>query len=94
MVFLRQLSRSIPRTISRSIPVAARFSTTTLAARLSRPAIPSLVTRTLSQQKYPAFSTGRILKEPAGECMSFFIIGGTSEEMRPSAIAQVLPIGS
>jgi len=67
MVFLRQLSRSIPRTISRSIPVAARFSTTTLAARLSRPAIPSLVTRTLSQQKYPAFSTGRILKEPAGE---------------------------
>ncbi|KUL84582.1 hypothetical protein ZTR_08755 [Talaromyces verruculosus] len=63
MLSLRTLARSAPRAFARSYSVAARPTT----ARLATIQRPSLLQKSFVKCQYPAFSTARILREPAGE---------------------------
>lgn len=64
MLSLRAFTRSAPRAFSRSFSVAARPTTARLSTAFQRP---SLLQKPVTKYQYPAFSTARVLREPAGE---------------------------
>ncbi|EEA18977.1 Mitochondrial acidic protein mam33 [Talaromyces marneffei ATCC 18224] len=64
MLSLRAFTRAAPRAFARSYSVAARPTTARLATTFQRP---SLLQKPFVRCQYPAFSTARTLREPAGE---------------------------
>ncbi|KAL1968207.1 hypothetical protein VTN77DRAFT_2042 [Rasamsonia byssochlamydoides] len=67
MLSLRAFTRSAPRTFSRSLSIAARPAARPLSATIQRPSLLASTQKCIAKQAYPAFSTARILREPAGE---------------------------
>ncbi|KAL1979234.1 hypothetical protein VTN96DRAFT_6418 [Rasamsonia emersonii] len=67
MLSLRAFTRAAPRTFSRSLSTAARPAARPLSAAIQRPSLLASTQKSIAKQAYPAFSTARILREPAGE---------------------------
>lgn len=65
MLSLRAFTRSAPRALTRSFSVTARPASR-LPTAFSRP---TSLQSSLTKYQYSAFSTARVLRDPAGECM-------------------------
>ncbi|KAJ9196895.1 hypothetical protein DTO166G4_5343 [Paecilomyces variotii] len=66
MLSLRAFSRSVPRTFSRSVALSSRSAVRPLST-IQKPSFLQSSWKQLARPSYPAFSTARILREPAGE---------------------------
>ncbi|KAL1859396.1 Mitochondrial acidic protein mam33 [Paecilomyces lecythidis] len=66
MLSLRAFSRSVPRTFSRSVALSSRSAVRPLST-IQKPSFLQSSWKQLARPSYPAFSTARVLREPAGE---------------------------